>query len=141
MTHILADLHIQFEFIFLTYNYQNSFSCDKALFLKFFRRKFCQLLFCHVKARFHVEVSTQFSIGTPKFYVLPYGKINYRLVNLSYICDRKSGLRAINSFKTFSFKKNYLDLIRRWKRPLRGMVVIFAYLLFHPIALRKAKIL
>ena len=47
------------------------------------------------KARFHVEVSTRFSIRTTKFYIAPYGKINHGLLNLSYNCDVESGLRAI----------------------------------------------
>ena len=32
--------------------------------------------------------------GTPKFYIAPYDKINHALVNLSYNCDVKSGLRV-----------------------------------------------
>ena len=33
------------------------------------------------------------AFGTPKFYNAPYGKINQRLLNLSYTCEVKSGLR------------------------------------------------
>ena len=32
------------------------------------------------------------AFGTPKFYIAPYGKINYRLFNMSSNCDLKSGL-------------------------------------------------
>ena len=32
------------------------------------------------------------AFGTPKFYIVPYDKINHALVNLSYNCDVKSGL-------------------------------------------------
>ena len=38
------------------------------------------------KARSHVK------LRTPKFYIVPYGKINQGLNNLSYKCDVKSGL-------------------------------------------------
>ena len=31
---------------------------------------------------------------TPKYCTVPYGKINHGFVNLSSICDVKSGLRA-----------------------------------------------
>ena len=30
------------------------------------------------------------AFGTPKFYIVPYSKINHGLVNLSYNCDMKS---------------------------------------------------
>ena len=30
--------------------------------------------------------------GTPKFYIVPYGKIDHGLFNLSFNCDVKSGL-------------------------------------------------
>ena len=33
------------------------------------------------------------AFGTPKFYIVPYDKIDRGLVNLSYNCDVKSGLR------------------------------------------------
>ena len=33
------------------------------------------------------------ALETPEFYISPFGKINHRLVNLSYNCDVKSGLR------------------------------------------------
>ena len=33
------------------------------------------------------------SIQKPKCYIAPYDKINYGLVNLSYNCDVKSGLK------------------------------------------------
>ena len=34
------------------------------------------------------------AFGTPKFYIAPYDKIKYELVNLSSNCDVKSGLRV-----------------------------------------------
>ena len=35
------------------------------------------------------------AFGTLKNYIAPYDKINYGLVNLSYNCDTKSGLRVV----------------------------------------------
>ena len=35
------------------------------------------------------------AFGIPKFYMVPYDKINHGLVNLSYNCDVKSGLRLL----------------------------------------------
>ena len=34
------------------------------------------------------------AIGTPKFYMVPYGKINHGLVYMSSNCDMKLGLRG-----------------------------------------------
>ena len=39
------------------------------------------------------------AFGTPKFYIVPYGKIKRELVNLSSNCDVKSGLSMVNLFK------------------------------------------
>ena len=36
----------------------------------------------------------ELAFGTSKFYIAPYGKINHRVVNLSYNCDMKLGLRV-----------------------------------------------
>ena len=42
------------------------------------------------------------AFGIPKFYIAPYDKINHRLVNLSSMCDVKSGLSIIiNQFQVF----------------------------------------
>ena len=38
------------------------------------------------------------AFGTLKIYIAPYGKINHRLVNLSYNCDVKSGLNHAEYF-------------------------------------------
>ena len=37
----------------------------------------------------------ELAFGTPKFYIAPYDKINYVLVNMSSNCDVKSGLNVI----------------------------------------------
>ena len=34
------------------------------------------------------------ALGTPQFYIAPYGKINHGVVKLSDSCDVKSGLKA-----------------------------------------------
>ena len=34
------------------------------------------------------------TFGTPKVYIVPYGKINHRLVNLNFNFDAKSGQRC-----------------------------------------------
>ena len=38
------------------------------------------------------EIVHRLAFGTTKFYIVPYGKINYGLVDLSYNYDVKSGL-------------------------------------------------
>ena len=38
------------------------------------------------------------AFGTHKFYIAPYGEINYGLVNLSFNCDVKSGPEVIKLF-------------------------------------------
>ena len=42
------------------------------------------------------------AFGTPKFYIAPYDKIKYELVNLNSNCDMKSGLSLSTSFYTIS---------------------------------------
>ena len=45
------------------------------------------------------------AFGTPKFYTAPYDKINLGLVNLSYNCDVKSGLK-VPKVKLLEFANN-----------------------------------
>ena len=43
------------------------------------------------------KVEHGLAFGIPKFYIDPYDKINHILVNLSYNCDLKSGLRLMET--------------------------------------------
>ena len=45
---------------------------------------------------FTLNLVHELAFETPKFYIAPYGKINHGVVNLSYNCDMKSGLRPIS---------------------------------------------
>ena len=45
---------------------------------------------------FTSKLVCELAFGTPKFYIVPYNKINHGLVNMSSNCDVKSGLNVIN---------------------------------------------
>ena len=44
-----------------------------------------------LRSDFTSKLEHGLAFGTPKFYIVPYDKINHALVNLSYNCDVKSG--------------------------------------------------
>ena len=53
------------------------------------------------------------AFGIPKFYIVPYGKINCRFVNLSHNCDVKSGLKVwLNKLSGSGCSKLMMSLVK-----------------------------
>ena len=55
-----------------------------------------------LKTDFTSKLVHELEFGTPKCFIVPYGKTKHELVKLSYNCDVKSGLRG-RSFKYKTF--------------------------------------
>ena len=55
--------------------------------------QFLQILSSSLRPNFTSSYVQGLAFETPKFYIVLYGEINHSLINLSYNCDMKSGLR------------------------------------------------
>ena len=77
-----------------------------------------------LKTDFTSKLVHELEFGTPKCFIVPYGKTKHELVKLSYNCDVKSGLRG-RSFKYKTFvsllasvyplpRGNLLQLVPFW---------------------------
>ena len=64
----------------------------KPLFLDFIS---CSIYIESLRADFTSKLVRELAFGTPKFYIAPYERINHGLVNMSFNCDVKSGLRLV----------------------------------------------